>query len=132
MTKNEKIFMIDCLLRDIRLSWAKKEDNEKRCALAMSLCQDLGGDFLILAQDCNTFYYDLLMDDSVDGRYFRDEFPHGYYDLDKIHRCSFTLSDKSRDIKKAVSKYIVCPECLFSDVEDRKDVEVLQKIKQGD
>ena len=127
MTKNEKIFMIDCLLRDVRGNWA--DDPRPRVEFAMDLCYELGGDFNILGDDCKEYIDWADNGEIVDGRHFRAEFPYGYEDLDKMHKKSFTLADKSQEIKRRVDQYITYPEYLFSDVEDKSDVQVLQRIK---
>ena len=121
--------MIDCLLRDVRGNWA--DDPRPRVEFAMDLCYELGGDFKILGDDCKEFISWVNKDGKrgVDGRYFRRYFPYGYEDLDTIHGQSFTLVDKSQEIKRRVDQYITYPEYLFSDVEDKSDVQVLQRIK---
>ena len=127
MTKNEKIFMIDCLLRDVRSNWA--DDPSPRVEFAMNLCYELGGYFNILGDDCKEFISWINAGEEIDGRHFRAEFPYGYENLEKIHKKSFTLADKSQEIKHCVAQYITYPEYLFSDVEDKSDVQVLQRIK---
>ena len=111
MTEQEKIFLIECLLRDIRASWAEKVS--KRTRLAKSLCLGLGGDFCKLAIECDKF----LAEEFIDGRFFRTEFPYGYEDMDMLHKLPHTLNDKSDEFKKYVEEYILYPESLFKDIQ---------------
>lgn len=120
MTKSEKIFMIDCLLRDVRCNWA--DDPRPRVKFAMDLCYELGGDFNILGDDCKEFIGWIDAGEKIDGRHFRDEFPYGYENLNKIHGLQFVLSSKREEVRELVEEYITCPEYLFSDVENKEDV----------
>ncbi len=116
MSREEKIFMVQCLLQDIRSNWM--DDVEDRAEMAKDLCEELGEEeFLTLASECAEF---LTMDPvSRDGRYFREEFPYGYENMDKLHNLSHTLADKSDEFKKLADLYITCPECRFEDAEER-------------
>lgn len=109
MTEDEKIFLIECLLRDVRGNWAYSVP--KRVNKAIELCEELGGEFLELATHCEEF----LDMDYIDGRYFRDDFPHGYYEMDKLYSVSRNLQDKSGEFQNLVSKLITYPEYLFED-----------------
>jgi len=109
MTINEKILLIELLLWDVRLNFADKVS--PRVKFAKTLCMELGGDFEILAKDCDEF----LKDRYRDGRYFRDDFPHGYEGMETLHNLSNTYQDKSLEFQKYAKTYITCPDYIFSD-----------------
>ena len=109
MTRNEKILLIELLLWDVRLNFA--DNVSPRVKFAKTLCMELGGDFEILAKDCDEF----LADSSCDGRYFRDDFPHGYENMETLHGLSHSFKDKSSEFQKYVKTYITCPNYVFSD-----------------
>lgn len=117
MSREETIYMIQCLLQDIRGNWGEKV--EERAELAKDLCEELGEkDFLTLASECAEF---LAMEScDRDGRYFRAEFPYGYENMDKLHGLSHTLADKSNEFKRLAEVYITCPEYHFEDMEEEK------------
>ncbi len=117
MSREETIYMIQCLLQDIRGNWGEKV--EERAELAKDLCEELGEeDFLTLASECAEF---LAMEScDRDGRYFRAEFPYGYENMDKLHGLPHTLADKSDEFKGLAEVYITYPEYRFDDVEEEK------------
>ena len=53
MSDKEKIYLIQCLLEDVRGNWAEKV--EERIKLAKQLCLEVGGDFCKLANECDDF-----------------------------------------------------------------------------
>lgn len=112
MNDKEKIYLIQCLLEDVRCNWAEKV--EERTNLAKKLCLEIGGDFCKLASECDAF----LSQEYIDGRFFREPFPYGYENMDMLHKLSHTLSDKSNEFKNYVEEYITYPEYRFEDVED--------------
>lgn len=110
MENKEKIYLIQCLLEDIRGNWAEKV--EERTKLAKKLCLEVGGDFCKLACECDEF----LSHEYIDGRFFRTPFPYGYEDMDVLHKLPHTLSDKSDEFKQYVEEYITYPKYRFEDV----------------
>lgn len=57
MSEKEKIYLIQCLLYDIRLNWSTCV--KRRAELAKKLCLEIGSDdFLTLAKECDTFLSD--------------------------------------------------------------------------
>ena len=113
MDKNEKIYLIQCLLEDVRGNWA--DPIEPRVGKAKELCEELGGEFDILAGKCGWFLENF--DGWIDGRYFRTEFPYGYNGMDALHNCPHTLNDKSREFREYANELITYPEYRFNDVE---------------
>jgi len=110
MNREEKILMIQCLLHDVRLDFSDKVN--RRVEFAINLCNELGDDFLILAGECKDF----LEDDFTDGRYFRDDFPYGYLNMEKLHGLTQTYNDKSSEFKKYVDRLVTCKDMLFDDL----------------
>lgn len=114
MTKDEKIYLIKCLLEDIRMNWATT--TIPRATKAKELCEELGGEFLKLADTCNDYIRD---SDHMDGRFFRDEFPFGYENMEKLYNLTHTLYDKSEEFQSIVNELITYPEFAFDDVENK-------------
>lgn len=109
MSRDEMIYAVYCLLYDIRLNWSEKV--KERVELAIKICHKLGGDFDILAEECKKFGE--FGYDEIDGRFFRDDFPYGYYGIEKLHNCSNNTNDKSIYFNMFVDEYITCPDCIF-------------------
>lgn len=115
MSREEQIYLIQCILEDVRGNWAFQV--EERVEFAKDLCEELGDkDFITLAGECAEF---LSMEDK-DGRFFRADFPYGYQDMDKLHNLPHTLADKSDEFKGLADVYITYPEYRFDDVEEEK------------
>lgn len=108
MSRDEMIYAVYCLLYDIRLNWSEKV--KERIELVIKICHKLGGDFEVLAQECEKFN---KYQNSVDGRYFRDNFPYGYLGIEKLHNCSNRTYDKSLYFNMLVDNYITCPHLIF-------------------
>lgn len=130
MDTNEKILLIECLLRDIRGNWS--ELVLRRLKLVQKLCnmitkdesvdESLRKSFSILSKSCAdgaSYYRDADYFDYFDGRMFRDEFPYGYEEIDQIHKIPkpYKLADRSDEFKKLVNEFITTPHYVFSDVE---------------
>ncbi len=109
MNRDEMIYAVYCLLYDIRLNWSEKV--KERIELAIKICHKLGGDFEVLAQECENFGE--FGYDEIDGRFFRDDFPYGYYGTEKLHNCSNDINDRSIEFNMFVDEYITCPDCIF-------------------
>ena len=109
MSRDEMIYAVHCLLYDIRLNWSEKV--KERVELAIKICRKLGGDFEVLAQECENFGE--FGYDEIDGRFFRDDFPYGYYGIEKLHNCSNDINDRSIEFNMFVDEYITCPDYIF-------------------
>lgn len=104
MTNEEKILLVELLLKDLRLNWADK--TRERADKACSLCKELG--FTKLAEVISAW-------DECDGRYFRYEYPEGYEGMGKLHSLEYTYQDKSDGFKYIVIGYLTYPDMLFTD-----------------
>lgn len=126
MTFEEKVLLLECLLRDIRLNWA--ELTKRRINLAKKLCKDIANDestpeemkekFSILYDSCVDAGRDIEHED-FDGRFFREEFPYGYEEMDKVHNIPhpYKLADRSDEFKKLCKEFLTCPGSIFEDAE---------------
>ena len=119
MNREEKIFLVQCLLADICENWRECFSVEGPVALATFLCDEIGGEeFSTLASKCTEF---LAMDPvDRDGCCFQTEFPYGYENMDKLHNLSHTLADKSDEFKSMADFYIIYPEHRFEDMKERE------------
>jgi hypothetical protein len=110
MTNEEKIFLIEVILTDIRYNWA--DTLAPRMDEAYRLCGELAETderFLRLGEVIREW-------DRSDGRYFRAEFPEGYEGMGSLHKLDRALKDKSPDFQLIVDDIITYPEYRFSDV----------------
>ena len=127
MTFEEKVLLLECLLRDIRANWL--ELTKRRVSLAKKLCRNIVNDestpeemkekFSILYDCCIDACREVEYGD-FDGRFFREEFPYGYYEMDKIHNIPhpYILADRSDEFKKLCKEFFTRPEHIFEDVDD--------------
>lgn len=104
MDVNEKILLIQCILMDIRCDWRSNLKN--RTSLALNTINEVievkGMKELKFRVEEFIEAIDKRLE--VDGRVFRNEYPLGYENMDKIHNLSRTYSDKSEEFKKEISK----------------------------
>lgn len=110
MTTEEKIYLVEVILEDIRANWA--DTLAPRIDEAYRLCGELAETderFLHLGEVIREW-------DRSDGRYFRAEFPEGYEGMYPLHKLNTTLKDKSPDFQLIVDNIITYPEYRFSDV----------------
>lgn len=117
MDIQEKILLVQLLLKDIRLNWGwEKRD---RAAKAKELCEEINQklnslSFHNLAKTCEE-YICCEEDGCNDGRFFRAEFPDGYEGMDHLHGLTHTFADKSYNFKITAEEYLTYPEYLFDD-----------------
>lgn len=120
MNIKEKILMVQLLLQDIRGNWGWENDDGicSRAIKARDLCEEIASElnddkYLTLANSCNEYIETYF--ENGDGRYFRDEFPYGYENMDGLHGLKYTFKDKSDDFKMVVKEYLTYPDYLFED-----------------
>lgn len=119
----EKIFLIQMLLEDIRGNWGYSfgiATAEERAEKAKELCEEVAKElndecYLTLADTCSQY---IKACDDYDGRYFRDDFPYGYINMDSLHGLTHTYHDKSEEFKGVATSFLTHPECRFNDWED--------------
>lgn len=110
MSREEKILLIYILLKDVRCNF--DDPTTDRVQIAISFCNELGGDYILLADQCRKF----LADNAPDGRYFRDDFPYGYLNMEKLHGLPETYFDKSEEFKRYVDALVTFPNMIFHDL----------------
>lgn len=120
MNTNEKILLVQLLLEDIRDDWS--HDAGKRAAKAKSLCEEItketrNDDFVLLADYCDTYINSSKRWDDWDGRFFRNPFPMGYMNMDKLHGLKPTIKNKSNDFQTVAKEYLISLENRFRDWE---------------
>ena len=123
MNINEKILLVELLLRDIRGNWGYwgiGRDAEERALKAKELCEEIekennGSRFNLLAHSCDEYIEASKFYGDWDGRWFRDEFPAGYENMDKLHGLNYTFKDKSDEFKSLAKEYLTYPEHAFED-----------------
>lgn len=113
MNKKEKILLIQLLLEDIRGNWVWEKEG-RRDVMAMKLAMELKDEVKGMEELVET----IAGYDGTDGRYFRKSYPYGYEGMEKIHKLTRTIKDKSQEFKEVALKYLTYPECRFEDVID--------------
>lgn len=117
MNTQEKILLVQLLLKDIRLNWGWEKRG--RAAKAKELCEEIAKElyddnYFTLAKTCEE-YIRCEEGGCNDGRFFRAEFPDGYEGMDHLHGLAHTFADKSYDFKITAEEYLTYPEYLFDD-----------------
>lgn len=136
MNVKEKILLVQLLLEDIRCNfgyWWIGRDALDRAIKARDLCEEIASElnddnYLTLADSCNgyiRYYYE-----DGDGRWFREEFPRGYENMDKLHGLKYTYMDKSDNFKSISEEYLTYPEHRFEDWQDR--LKIKRDILRGE
>ena len=127
MDVKEKILLVQLLLEDIRGNWGWERTGVfcSRVNKAKDLCEEIANElnddnYFILAGSCGE-YISLCEDGDDDGRFFREEFPKGYENMDELHGLDFTYKDKSDDFKTIAKEYLTYPGHRFDDWENRFD-----------
>ena len=123
MNVREKILLVQLLLEDIRGNWghgAYGRNAEDRALKAKSLCEEIASetnneDYSFLADFCK-IYIDSSKDwGDWDGRFFREPFPRGYTNMEKLHGLKETYKDKSKNFQSVAKEYLTYPWLRFSD-----------------
>ena len=126
MNVNEKILFVQLLLEDIRGSWDEEpvgRNAEDRALKAKSLCEEIAketnnDECLILADYCSLYINSSRRWDDWDGRIFRQPFPMGYENMDKLHGLKHTYKNKSDEFQSESEEYLTHPELRFNDWEE--------------
>lgn len=109
MSREEKIFLVECLLYDMRLDFPSLDD--PRLSKVISLCGDLKGDFSILKERCQQY----IDSKCTDGRFFRADFPKGYYGMDDLHGLSERpFEERSKEFQNCIYELVSYPEYIFN------------------
>lgn len=118
MNRNEKILLLELILRDIRGYWGCGTDG--RTDRALKLARELN--FKKHIKRLNEY----VEWEHNDGRFFRYHYSHGgYEDMSELHGLEYTIKDKSVDFQKQ-SEILVCPEYRFDDW-DKYDYDYLKE-----
>lgn len=129
MNTKEKILLVQLLLEDIRGNWGHGwigRNAEDRALKAKSLCKEIASEtdnneYLILADNCDIYISSSKSWGDWDGRFFRQVFPMGYENMNKLHDLNRTFIDKSKDFQSIAEEYLTYPDNAFDDWEERFD-----------
>lgn len=110
MSREEKMLLLELILRDIRGNWGW--DLEKRVDKALELAKELELDVFIK----NIKDYKLECEKGYDdGRYFRTSYKYGGYEaMELLHGLCHTIIDKSDKFKSEIN-ILTYPENRFED-----------------
>jgi hypothetical protein len=114
MTKEEKIFLLQLILEDLRGCWVC--NTLERAEDAMKLAEELGFPKTVALIDI--FIAD-IEEGEQDGRTFRCNFEKwgGYEGMDSLHNLPRTVKGKSKEFLYQCSQ-LEFPECRLEDWED--------------
>lgn len=126
MNTKEKILLVQLLLEDIRGNWGHGvygRNAEDRALKAGSLCKEIAketnnDEYLILSDFCETYIKSSKDWGDWDGRFFRQPFPMGYENMEKLHNLKPTIKNKSNDFQSVAKEYMTNPEFRFTDWND--------------
>lgn len=113
MSREEKLLLLQLILKDIRGNWGYNLG--KRVDKALDLANDLKLDEFIESikeyrEDCKEGYND--------GRFFRMSYEDGgYEDMEELHGLKHTIVDKSNEFKSEI-RILTYPENRFDDWEE--------------
>lgn len=124
MNTNEKIFLAQLLLEDIRDDCECNgcgRNAEDRALKVKSLCEEIAketnnDEYLILADNCDVYINSSKKWGDWDGRFFRQPFPMGYDGMKKLHGLKHIFANKSDEFKSVSTEYLTHPELRFSDL----------------
>lgn len=127
MDVKEKILLVELLLEDIRGNWGYcgiGRNAIDRALKAASLCEEIAEElnddrYLMLQNACNA-YINNYYDGDSDGRWFREEFPDGYENMEKLHGLPFTFLDKSEEFQEEAEEFLTYPQFRFDDWQERE------------
>lgn len=123
MNTKEKILLVQLLLEDIRCDWSDGDSAKARALKAKSLCEEIAdatgnADYVCLAEFCDIYTSSSVRWEDWDGRFFRQAFPMGYLEMDKLHGLSHTFKNRSKEFQDVVEEYMTSPELVFKDLEE--------------
>lgn len=127
MNAKEKILLVQLLLEDIRGNWGGGgygRNAEDRALKAKTLCEEIAketnnDEYLILADNCDVYISSSKKWGDWDGRFFRQQFPMGYDNMDELHNLKPTFMDKSEEFQSVSDEYLTNPDVRFDDWADR-------------
>lgn len=110
MTEDEKILLLELILKDIRGNWGW--ENSPRIPMARTLATELG--FNMHVELINEY-------DFSDGRHFRTSASEGGYEgMSESHGLTYTVMDKSEEFQNKVIEYLTYTDYVFDDWKEFK------------
>jgi len=112
MEREEKILLLELIMRDIRGNWGW--ELEERIAKAIELSKELG--FKEQLERLEWYLNEQLPKGERDGRYLRTNADNGGYEgLEDKHSLSYTFHDKSEEFKNVAGLILTAPDYRFED-----------------
>ena len=126
MNVNEKILLVQILLEDIWSNWdygIYGRSAEDRATKAKSLCNEIAkelnnDEYKLLADFCDVYIESGKRWDDWNGRFFKNPFPRGYENMNKLHGLKPTIKNKSEEFQSIAKEYVAEPNFRFNDWED--------------
>lgn len=105
MTEDEKILLLELILKDVRGNWGW--ENSPRIPMARTLATELG--FNMHVELINEY-------DFQDGRHFRTHCRNGGYEgMNEAHGLTYTIMNKSEEFQNEAVAYLTYPDTVFDD-----------------
>lgn len=111
MSKQEKLLLLEMLMRDMRGSFPMTGASDKRIKATLRLASELELTGLV-----DETYEWLDAADYYDGRFFRG-CDYNYDVVAEMHELKYTYEDKSEEFKDNVCHLLEYPQFLFEDYE---------------
>ena len=111
MDRQEKILLLEMLMRDMRGSFPMTGTSDRRIEATLGLASELE---LIGLVDETYEWLDAA--DYYDGRFFR-RCDYNYDVIAEMHELEYTYEDKSEEFKDKVCRLLDNPQFLFEDYE---------------
>jgi hypothetical protein len=111
MSREEKVLLLELILRDIRGNWGwdlhDRVDEAEALATELELAEHL--------KSIATFREHISEGDH-DGRHFRRSHLYGGYEgMEQLHGLPHLLADRSEEFKDAALGILTYPDCAFED-----------------
>lgn len=120
MNYEERVLLLECILRDIRGNWGYDLDRRVKKAkdLATELSIYFDSKFYSILGVISAYEWKIKFEGEKDGRFFRGVFPYGYEEMNTIHNLDYILENKSNKFKKDVNFYLTNSWAIFEDVSE--------------
>lgn len=113
MNDDEKLLLLQLILEDIRGNWGHENVDAERQPYALKLAKELSHipGMPELTKTIEWYYT------GEDGRCFRGDYPHGYYNMESLHNLPKAIVGRSKEFQINSIKYLTYPDARFEDFE---------------
>lgn len=113
MNKQEKIFLLDRILHDIRGDWSEFSDLEGRVRKARELAVEL--ELYAHVERIDMYNKERYETGDNDGRAFRAHYTYGGYEgMNVLHGMDYNIDGKSEELIREIYRICSRPEMMFS------------------